>query len=329
IDGFVFEMHSPPSPPSRSSHSPDARSLAFTSPAEIHTLTTTVPLRATQASKEMKRMMGVFRLNPFAVHNGVKVSMGVSFDDDAGSSIGGGKKGKGKDSKDKDEGPCLTWLGEEVGPLKEEPVHIEWQLPGWPTDEDEDDKMDVDVKRPSVSRSMPSVHAKRPEHRPLRRSARHQRVPLPSHPVHPSASSDFASDAALYTLHEDPADASHRWPGAHAYHHHSLDHDAFSVPLFQNDHAAEEMPFEIPGAGSGVVMTPAQGLQWRMQRDAGPNNQSFNPRRLQTQVASSRSMYLPTTRKQSSPSLLAEVGVDFFSQSQEDAWFGKRGVVVS
>ena len=31
---------------------------------------TEVPLRATQASKEMRKMMGVFRLNPFTMHTG-------------------------------------------------------------------------------------------------------------------------------------------------------------------------------------------------------------------------------------------------------------------
>ena len=55
-----------------------------------------VPLRATQASTEMRRMMGVFRLNPFAMH---------------GAGAGG------------------TWCGE-VGPLEEEPLVFEFQLEG-------------------------------------------------------------------------------------------------------------------------------------------------------------------------------------------------------
>ncbi|KAA1472414.1 hypothetical protein DENSPDRAFT_180253 [Dentipellis sp. KUC8613] len=46
-----------------------------TSPPAMNTISFTatesqVPLRATQASKEMRRMMGVFRLNPFAVQGG-------------------------------------------------------------------------------------------------------------------------------------------------------------------------------------------------------------------------------------------------------------------
>ena len=60
---------------------------------------TEVPLRATQASKEMRKMMGVFRLNPFTMHH------------DGGRGIS-----------------ATTWNGEEVGPLKEEPKLYEYQL---------------------------------------------------------------------------------------------------------------------------------------------------------------------------------------------------------
>lgn len=59
---------------------------------------TEVPLRATQASKKMRKMMGVFRLDPFAMHNGQR-------------------------------GPAVaTWSGEEIGPLKEAPRYFEFQL---------------------------------------------------------------------------------------------------------------------------------------------------------------------------------------------------------
>jgi hypothetical protein len=58
---------------------------------------TEVPLRATQASKEMRKMMGVFRLNPFAMHSG---------------------EGRGVM-------PAL-WCG--GGPLQEEPLIFEFQL---------------------------------------------------------------------------------------------------------------------------------------------------------------------------------------------------------
>lgn len=58
---------------------------------------TEVPLRATQASKAMRRMMGVFRLNPFSMHDSSMQS-------------------------------TSTWTGEEAGPLEEEPQMFEFQL---------------------------------------------------------------------------------------------------------------------------------------------------------------------------------------------------------
>lgn len=58
---------------------------------------TEVPLRATQASKEMRKMMGVFRLNPFAMHSG---------------------EGRGV--------VPAPWCG--GGPLEEEPLIFEFQL---------------------------------------------------------------------------------------------------------------------------------------------------------------------------------------------------------
>lgn len=58
---------------------------------------TEVPLRATQASKEMRKMMGVFRLNPFAMHTG---------------------EGRGV--------MPAPWCG--GGPLEEEPLIFEFQL---------------------------------------------------------------------------------------------------------------------------------------------------------------------------------------------------------
>ncbi|KAH7913326.1 hypothetical protein BJ138DRAFT_1111586 [Hygrophoropsis aurantiaca] len=58
---------------------------------------TEVPLRATQASKAMRKMMGVFRLNPFSMHEG------------------GGQA-------------LATWSGEDARPLEEEPQMFEFQL---------------------------------------------------------------------------------------------------------------------------------------------------------------------------------------------------------
>lgn len=58
-----------------------------------------VPLRATHAPKEMRKLMGSFRLDPFAMHNGVKSAASQSVP-----------------------------LGIEVGPLREPPVVFEWQV---------------------------------------------------------------------------------------------------------------------------------------------------------------------------------------------------------
>lgn len=68
---------------------------------------TEVPLRATQASKAMRKMMGVFRLNPFSMHEGGGQAMS-------------------------------TWLGEDAGPLEEEPQVFEFQLDVGYRDSDEE-----------------------------------------------------------------------------------------------------------------------------------------------------------------------------------------------
>jgi len=69
---------------------------------------TEVPLRATQASKEMKQMMGVFRLNPFAMH-----SLSVKLEDR-------------EDGFTWDEDSQPPWCGGR--PLDEEPLMFEFQL---------------------------------------------------------------------------------------------------------------------------------------------------------------------------------------------------------
>lgn len=69
---------------------------------------TEVPLRATQASKAMRKMMGVFRLNPFSMHEGGGQAMS-------------------------------TWLGEDAGPLDEEPQVFEFQLDVGYRDSDEEE----------------------------------------------------------------------------------------------------------------------------------------------------------------------------------------------
>ena len=86
-DCFVMEFSAP---------TPAAQASSSLAPP------TEVPLRATQASKAMRKMMGVFRLNPFSMH-------------DSGAQ------------------PTTTWTGEEPGPLEQEPQMFEFQLdlPGY------------------------------------------------------------------------------------------------------------------------------------------------------------------------------------------------------
>ncbi|KIP07262.1 hypothetical protein PHLGIDRAFT_424795 [Phlebiopsis gigantea 11061_1 CR5-6] len=82
-DDFIFEAPAPS----------DAPALpAFSSMTEV-------PLRATQATKEMRRMMTVFRLDPFTMHNAVR-----------------------------DPNANVTWNGEPIGPLREKPTLHEFQL---------------------------------------------------------------------------------------------------------------------------------------------------------------------------------------------------------
>jgi hypothetical protein len=95
---FIMELAA-----SSSRSSPD--SYPYTDPVPP----TEVPLRATQASKEMRRMMGVFRLNPFAMHS---------------LSRGGDSEGSSDVSPTT---ASATWCGE-AGPLEEEPVMFEFQL---------------------------------------------------------------------------------------------------------------------------------------------------------------------------------------------------------
>jgi hypothetical protein len=70
---------------------------------------TEVPLRATQASKAMRKMMGVFRLNPFSMHEGGGQAMS-------------------------------SWIGEDAGPLEEEPQIFEFQLDIGYRESDEEDE---------------------------------------------------------------------------------------------------------------------------------------------------------------------------------------------
>jgi len=93
-----------------------------------HTPPTHVPLRATQAPKRMKGMMGVFRINPFAIH-----------------------------TAHADLAP-LSW---QPGPLDQEPVMLEFQLDllHWPALYDDntngssnstDNSNDIDTTNPDA-----------------------------------------------------------------------------------------------------------------------------------------------------------------------------------
>ncbi|KAG1826686.1 hypothetical protein EV424DRAFT_1643254 [Suillus variegatus] len=83
---------------------------------------TEVPLRATQASKAMRKMMGVFRLNPFSMHEGGGQAMS-------------------------------TWMGEDAGPLDEEPQVFEFQLDVGYRDSDEE----LDEQHPSHLQTLVEV----------------------------------------------------------------------------------------------------------------------------------------------------------------------------
>ncbi|KAJ7061006.1 hypothetical protein C8F01DRAFT_1253479 [Mycena amicta] len=91
-DGFIVDTQ--PSSSSSSCSSALAHALACAPPTEV-------PLRATQASARMRRMMGVFRLNPFAIQM---------------------QKGENGSRSD------CTWAGGEARPLDEPPRVFEFQL---------------------------------------------------------------------------------------------------------------------------------------------------------------------------------------------------------
>ncbi|KAJ6487748.1 hypothetical protein C8R45DRAFT_1213785 [Mycena sanguinolenta] len=93
---------SPPPPTIVKEEQPDddgfIMDLPFSALPQVLAPPTEVPLRATQASAHMRRMMGVFRLNPFAIHTR------------------GGR------------GVLAPWAGGEPRPLDEEPRIFEFQL---------------------------------------------------------------------------------------------------------------------------------------------------------------------------------------------------------
>ncbi|KIY68510.1 hypothetical protein CYLTODRAFT_453481 [Cylindrobasidium torrendii FP15055 ss-10] len=90
---FIME---PLGPEADAGHDTDASGTSSKFSVHGHGAPSEVPLRASQAGRKMRSMMGVFRLNPFAV--------------------------QGDTTSD------LTWCGEVPGPLPESPKTHEWQL---------------------------------------------------------------------------------------------------------------------------------------------------------------------------------------------------------
>ena len=136
---FIMELSAFPTP--TADHLVSSSKLSPTSTiSDAHTKSafsqsqappTEVPLRATQASKEMRRMMGVFRLNPFAMHS---LSLGGCED---GEAIAKGKGGNGDVGHGLPIPGAASWCGGEARPLDEEPLIFEFQLDVVGRDSDE------------------------------------------------------------------------------------------------------------------------------------------------------------------------------------------------
>ncbi|CAA7264268.1 unnamed protein product [Cyclocybe aegerita] len=148
LDGrFIMELSAFRSPSSGQASSSTASTSSLTAVAYNSSLLsqalappTEVPLRATQASKEMRRMMGVFRLNPFAMHS---LSMGTNGDGDDYNGLGSPTSAG-----------AAPWCGGEARPLEEEPVMLEFQLDIVGLDEVDQDGVE------RVASPFPSLEAK-------------------------------------------------------------------------------------------------------------------------------------------------------------------------
>lgn len=181
-DDFVFET--------------PAVSDAATSAYPAFSSMTEVPLRATQASKEMRRMMGVFRLDPFTMHNAVR-----------------------------DPSPNLNWNGEPIGPLREDPVLLEFQLE-CPTDRI---KSEQPAALPLVAEASGQPARKR------------RRVT----PMYPDRS---PTPEAPYTLDISPS-SSPIEESDHGWSHSSADSHSLSYPP------------DLMRQQSTFFLTPAQGME--------------------------------------------------------------------
>jgi len=135
---FIMELTAFPSSSTSSPSSLHSSSEPFQQPPPP----AQVPLRATQASKEMRLMMGVFRLNPFAMH---------SFHLD----------GDGESAKENGlASPAGPWCIE-VGPLEEEPIIFEFQLDiiGGIKQENEGERGEIDDSPTAAQSELPGFSA--------------------------------------------------------------------------------------------------------------------------------------------------------------------------
>ncbi|KDR79950.1 hypothetical protein GALMADRAFT_242107 [Galerina marginata CBS 339.88] len=111
---FIMELSAFPAAAQQAGGSNSSNRAAYRSSLLSQSLAppTEVPLRATGASKEMRRMMGVFRLNPFAMHSLSNLEENSDTRESPNGTEGGTE---------------ASWCGEGQ-PLQEEPVMFEFQL---------------------------------------------------------------------------------------------------------------------------------------------------------------------------------------------------------
>ncbi|KAG1761080.1 hypothetical protein EDD22DRAFT_848000 [Suillus occidentalis] len=157
---------------------------------------TEVPLRATQASKAMRKMMGVFRLNPFSMHEGGGQAMS-------------------------------SWMGEDAGPLDEEPQVFEFQLDVGYRDSDEEELEEHHLQ--------PLIEVPEPAPDENTRWAEGDESDL----SYPSHNSWATNDPPCYTL-----------PSLRSYNSHSPSLSSASSRKTPLDMSASEYTYTLHGSGS-------------------------------------------------------------------------------
>lgn len=145
---------------------------------------TEVPLRATQASEEMRAGMGVFRLNPFTMH-----SLSVNAEDGAGVT-----------DDIEWEATQPSWCGGEPHALEEEPLLYEFQLDLYDSgDESQGRGPEEEAGLSELFQSRSSVERAWPEH--------HKRPSTASQIIGPDDKNQLRSFSPDFDLH--PEDLSH------------------------------------------------------------------------------------------------------------------------